>query len=817
MNDFLSIITDTPKEINFPIKTNNNEDFIKDEKNSRSFHEIFSAKNNEDSSPKTTLSENKAEKKDFNEKNIKISHKKHPDNSKSQEEYSENTQITNETQKNDATSNTITDINAKPESNNRDNKDTSPEVDTKTNFISQNKENAKIDGEEKIATENFSQQDETSGSTYIEIEIFYFEFYRIINSFNNYFVNNQTSSCEISDQKFLQNLFLNYNSNKDLLNNFSWTDSLFSNLTNNKSDMMEFLFGENAIAGEIENLNSSYMSQDFQFFFAMQFKINVEDISLINNFNFNGTDQLNFSDINYFEFTNELSEDSILSNSLLNDNLNAFFSDLSGIFNEMSLAGNNIDQSNEKNSVDIDKTIMNLIETIFSILNNASKNQNPDFNIIDALNNNIVSLDYSVAMQTLSQKNNANQNIFNQKNTPELFFNIIANIIGDSTEDEASLINLNKINNQLSQIREKLLNNEINLNSLNLLGNNGAKNTINFDLFTYSYINPTFNENIINDKNLPNKINQILSVSRNFANSTLLPQFLESKGIINNFNNYFSNNPFEDYKFQGDFDNETPYIFENSQNTSPHLLKNNNQTFFFSVLKKEINTLFNNFYKSEAHSENNIFVNNFFINTNNNEFEKNKSIFENFNESNGKSQVEISLNNFFIQESNDNAAINEQSAIKENKGLTKDTFFDFIKDKYLTNLTQGHKKTTLYLNPPELGKVKVDINITKNNEISAIFNVEHPEIREIVEKSIEALKVALESKGYNITQIAVKQSDSNAGASLFFDNFSKNEQNNRNDQNKRQNTSKSNDSVISESTEIKQILRTNPNSISIII
>lgn len=78
-----------------------------------------------------------------------------------------------------------------------------------------------------------------------------------------------------------------------------------------------------------------------------------------------------------------------------------------------------------------------------------------------------------------------------------------------------------------------------------------------------------------------------------------------------------------------------------------------------------------------------------------------------------------------------------------------------IKDQAFSNLSIGDKRVVLHLDPPDLGKVRVDITLTSNNELRATFTADHPDVRNIIQGQLDGLKGHLDQKGFNVTQLKV--------------------------------------------------------------
>jgi flagellar hook-length control protein FliK len=78
-----------------------------------------------------------------------------------------------------------------------------------------------------------------------------------------------------------------------------------------------------------------------------------------------------------------------------------------------------------------------------------------------------------------------------------------------------------------------------------------------------------------------------------------------------------------------------------------------------------------------------------------------------------------------------------------------------IKDQVFSNLSAGDKHVVLHLDPPDLGKIRIDLTLTSNNELKATFAADHPDVRNIIQGQMDGLKGHLDQKGFNVTQLKV--------------------------------------------------------------
>ena len=87
--------------------------------------------------------------------------------------------------------------------------------------------------------------------------------------------------------------------------------------------------------------------------------------------------------------------------------------------------------------------------------------------------------------------------------------------------------------------------------------------------------------------------------------------------------------------------------------------------------------------------------------------------------------------------------------------IDKKDLTQVIKDQVFSNLSTGDKHVVLHLDPPDLGKVRIDITITGDNELKATFAADHPDVRNIIQGQMDGLKSHLDQKGFNVTQLKV--------------------------------------------------------------
>ncbi|MGB9711988.1 MAG: flagellar hook-length control protein FliK [Dissulfurimicrobium sp.] len=104
-----------------------------------------------------------------------------------------------------------------------------------------------------------------------------------------------------------------------------------------------------------------------------------------------------------------------------------------------------------------------------------------------------------------------------------------------------------------------------------------------------------------------------------------------------------------------------------------------------------------------------------------------------------------------------NAADNTSSGVTHThiEMIDKKDLAQVIKDQVFSNLSTGDKHVVLHLDPPDLGKIRIDLTITGNNELKATFAADHPDVRNIIQGQMDGLKSHLDQKGFNVTQLKV--------------------------------------------------------------
>ncbi len=89
-----------------------------------------------------------------------------------------------------------------------------------------------------------------------------------------------------------------------------------------------------------------------------------------------------------------------------------------------------------------------------------------------------------------------------------------------------------------------------------------------------------------------------------------------------------------------------------------------------------------------------------------------------------------------------------------------------VTENIAPNIKFGAKKAVLHLNPPELGRIRVQMSLSQDNHLSVTFYTEHSEVRRFLDGQMDSLRANLEQKGFNPNQLVVDPS--NLGESVFL-------------------------------------------------
>ncbi len=82
--------------------------------------------------------------------------------------------------------------------------------------------------------------------------------------------------------------------------------------------------------------------------------------------------------------------------------------------------------------------------------------------------------------------------------------------------------------------------------------------------------------------------------------------------------------------------------------------------------------------------------------------------------------------------------------------ISHDAVVEQVSRGVLDSITMKRRRAVLHLNPPELGKVRVELIVHKNTHVHASFIADHTEAKHILETNIVQLKEQLEAQGFQL-------------------------------------------------------------------
>lgn len=148
-----------------------------------------------------------------------------------------------------------------------------------------------------------------------------------------------------------------------------------------------------------------------------------------------------------------------------------------------------------------------------------------------------------------------------------------------------------------------------------------------------------------------------------------------------------------------------------------------------------------------------------------------------------------------------------QTATKE---INTDDVLNQINSKF-EQLKNGSTKITMTLRPQDLGRVTIELSQNANGVSTSII-AQNSQVKELLDKNIDALKQQLAQQGINVQNVQVKTVEGNTQTS-FNDNFNgQQEQNRENNQNQNFNNQRQN----SEQRQQRQFSFSSPNTSNVI-
>ncbi len=117
------------------------------------------------------------------------------------------------------------------------------------------------------------------------------------------------------------------------------------------------------------------------------------------------------------------------------------------------------------------------------------------------------------------------------------------------------------------------------------------------------------------------------------------------------------------------------------------------------------------------------------------------------------------------------AQISQATPVWQNSPVNPADIIDQVRVQILQGSKSGEKKITMQLQPPELGKMSIELSLS-DKQIEARIYTEHQVVREVVLSQIEQLRSQLAQEGWNLNKVDVnigtfrEQQDQTAQAAL---------------------------------------------------
>lgn len=429
------------------------------------------------------------------------------------------------------------------------------------------------------------------------------------------------------------------------------------------------------------------------------------------------------------------------------------------------------------------------IESNFSnIFENAKKNnvasKNKDYkniknakkiNTQKSFNENIVE-----NMQNEKIYSQENKSKINQKNADEK---------GDKSVDDLSSENVSDLTNENTfQTNDICIKQNETLNEANFVDNQNAQTTCSStenqeslanETSTILFLNAQKTTEVLEQNDIANGVKENQTIQgANLSNIEKKSESSQENLLVDNQTNENYPNEIEQKNNQNEpeFIN-SDYILENVENVENVEIENVE----IENVENEVNKNFVNCFEDETMSdilsENDIDLKELNIevtqvetdldssNEKNSSSENNQSFTKLFTETSAKYNFEntnnLSFNNTIKVDSV--SQMNLASKLNQNVNteiVNKENILNQIANK-LENLNDSQSKVNIVLRPENLGRLQLEIVSDKNGTISANLTATNEDVKQLLEKSINELKNALNSQGVNVNNINVKVENTN--------------------------------------------------------
>lgn len=434
------------------------------------------------------------------------------------------------------------------------------------------------------------------------------------------------------------------------------------------------------------------------------------------------------------------------------------------------------------------------IESNFSnIFENAKKNnvasKNKDYkniknakkiNTQKSFNENIVENMQHEKMYSQENKSKINQNNADEK--------------GDKSVDDLSSENVSDLTNENTfQTNDICIKQNETLNEANFVDNQNAQTTCSStenqeslanETSTILFLNAQKTTEVLEQNDIANGVKENQTIQgANLSNIEKKSESSQENLLVDNQTNENYPNEIEQKNNQNEpeFIN-SDYILENVENVENVEIENVEiENVEIENVENEVNKNFVNCFEDETMSdilsENDIDLKELNIevtqvetdldssNEKNSSSENNQSFTKLFTETSAKYNFEntnnLSFNNTIKVDSV--SQMNLASKLNQNVNteiVNKENILNQIANK-LENLNDSQSKVNIVLRPENLGRLQLEIVSDKNGTISANLTATNEDVKQLLEKSINELKNALNSQGVNVNNINVKVENTN--------------------------------------------------------
>ena len=105
---------------------------------------------------------------------------------------------------------------------------------------------------------------------------------------------------------------------------------------------------------------------------------------------------------------------------------------------------------------------------------------------------------------------------------------------------------------------------------------------------------------------------------------------------------------------------------------------------------------------------------------------------------------------------------------QNNQALNKSDIMNQINARFSDLQNSGNSKVTIVLRPENLGRIHLEI-VNSQDGITAKMATENQQVKELLDKNMDALKASLQSQGVNVNNLKVETTSQSSNANLGFE------------------------------------------------